>query len=335
MNRNASLDTLRTLAALLVVILHIASGYVLQGIYTANFDSHFQLANYVDAFTRICVPLFVMLSGRFVLAKAIPWQDAMRNLFSRIIVPLLFWNLLYFIYTLLANYYSYGNTQWESVLTYTSTGQAFYHLWYLTMSVGLYLVAPYLAKRLQTMSLTQAATLSAAFITIGMLIDFSENYFHYKLFFALNFVKYLGYFLAAFVLKDIRKIPALLLFAIYFIASIAIAKTASITVLHGGNLYPYDYLSPLVVIASLAIFKLFLQVELTTNFFSNFAPLTFGIYLVHAMPLDILNRYLDKHPYEIFQHSLIGMSLQLVLLLPLSYLIVILFRRIPFLERMI
>ena len=97
MNRNASLDTLRTLAALLVVILHIASGYVLQGIYTANFDSHFQLANYVDAFTRICVPLFVMLSGRFVLAKEIPWPDAMRNLFSRIIVPLLFWNLLYFI----------------------------------------------------------------------------------------------------------------------------------------------------------------------------------------------------------------------------------------------
>ncbi len=335
MNRNTSLDTLRTLSALLVVILHIASGYVLQGIYTANFDSHFQLANYVDAFTRICVPLFVMLSGRFVLAKVEEWGDALRNLFFRIIVPLLVWNLLYLVYTLSANYYFAGKPQWEAMLSYTACGQTFYHLWYLTMSVGLYLVAPYFAKRLKLMSLTRAATLSAVLLSLGMLIDFSENYFHYKLFFALNFVKYLGYFLAAFVLKDIRKIPTLLLFAIYFIASIAIAKTASISVLHGGNLYPYDYLSPLVVIASLAIFKLFLQVELTANWFSSFAPLTFGIYLVHAMPLDILNRYLNRHPHEIFQHSLSGMCLKLLLILPLSYLIVVLLRRIPFSQKMI
>lgn len=334
MNRNYSLDSLRSIAALLVVILHIASGYVLNGIYTNNFGTDFVIANYINSFTRICVPLFVLLSGRFIIEKEVPLKEAYSNLIKRIIKPLLFWNIFYFAYTLLANRYFNGTFNLSATLSYATNGQCFYHLWYLTMSVGLYLIAPFLQRFLKDKSPLQIGLITAMFLFIGMGIDFAENKYSFKLFFAFNFVKYIGYLIAGYALIHVRKINRNLLLSTFTLMSIAIAKVSAITVLHYGNLYAYDYLSPFVVIAAVSIYTLFIQQEWKENLLSKIAPYTFALYLIHALPLDIINRYLRLYPSAMMNNVLTGFILKLLAVLVLSIPIIWVFKKSKYLKEL-
>jgi surface polysaccharide O-acyltransferase-like enzyme len=126
-----------------------------------------------------------------------------------------------------------------------------------------------------------------------------------------------------------------LLITLYVLSSVIIAEVACRTVLHYGNLYSYEYLFPFVVLGALAIYKLFLQIEMRENLLSKMAPDTFGLYLVHAMILDVLNRYLTKSPMQLFNSTLSGMLIKLCIVLPLSFGIVWLLKQNRFLSKLI
>lgn len=67
MERERNYDNLRVLATFMVVMLHVSAGYVTKNM--DNFNLYFTVGNLFDSFSRYCVPLFVMLSGAFVLSN--------------------------------------------------------------------------------------------------------------------------------------------------------------------------------------------------------------------------------------------------------------------------
>lgn len=70
MKRNYTIDTLRTIATLLVVLLHVSAEYVLDGMNSKIYDVSFWVGNIIDSFPRICVPIFVLISGMFLIERS-------------------------------------------------------------------------------------------------------------------------------------------------------------------------------------------------------------------------------------------------------------------------
>ncbi len=95
--RNASLDFLRVGATLAVVWLHVSAGVVLD-----NPDVHsmsWWTGNIADAFSRWCVPVFVMISGALVFSntKNGTLGEFYKNRAMRLFPPLVFWTAVYLV----------------------------------------------------------------------------------------------------------------------------------------------------------------------------------------------------------------------------------------------
>ena len=64
LNKILWLDYVRAIACCMVVLLHTAAEYVLK-----SEGVNWNFANLVDSFTRVCVPLFFMISGYLFFRK--------------------------------------------------------------------------------------------------------------------------------------------------------------------------------------------------------------------------------------------------------------------------
>ena len=95
-DRDFSMDTLRTISILLVVLLHASSPYVNRNLESINHD--FWVGNIIESFTRISVPIFVLISGRFLLSKNTSPSEFYKKRFNRIFIPILFWSSVYLMY---------------------------------------------------------------------------------------------------------------------------------------------------------------------------------------------------------------------------------------------
>lgn len=60
------LDYTRAIGCCMVVLLHTASEFILKSTSIINWE----VANIIDSFTRVCVPLFFMISGYLFSEKA-------------------------------------------------------------------------------------------------------------------------------------------------------------------------------------------------------------------------------------------------------------------------
>lgn len=132
-------DRLRNVATVMVVAIHVA-GSVAQG--NTEYDTFFWwTGNFWDSLSRPSVPLFVMLSGFLLLGKDYPLGDFLKRRFSRVVIPALFWMVVY-------NFYNYKATGSPATigeaLRRIAERPVHYHLWFIYLIVGLYLIYPIL-----------------------------------------------------------------------------------------------------------------------------------------------------------------------------------------------
>ena len=81
MERDYRIDLLRILACLMVVFIHVSAFGMLSGV--GSFNWH--IGNIYDSLVRSAVPLFVMISGAFLLSKNISYKE----IFSKYILRIL------------------------------------------------------------------------------------------------------------------------------------------------------------------------------------------------------------------------------------------------------
>ena len=129
MERERNADCLRALASLLVVLLHVSAVYGAGG-----------WGIVYNSLSRCAVPLFVMLSGRYLLSREAPVGRMLKKS-GRLFGVMLLWGTIYFMAQLYL-----GTIRWQGVgefLTYLVTQPV--HLWYLWAAIALYLFTPCLA----------------------------------------------------------------------------------------------------------------------------------------------------------------------------------------------
>lgn len=284
-------DGTRCIAALAVVLLHAAASAVTDKSLLGS--SGWWAANLFDAATRWCVPVFVMLSGALLLAPAHPgeaWAQFYRRRFGRVLLPLVFWSLFYLAYDLYWVYEREAKPDWWFMLCQTLIGMPYFHLWFLFMLPGLYLVTPLLRQMLTVLCRKQLAVLCAGLLALAIANKvFALWRGDGPPFAGILFVPFIGYFLAGYLLasgsRDSRWPWPTLIAGIVFTA-LGCGWLAGLGKLNAGT-YFYDYFSITTVPAGLAAFALCLRLP-KLRLFGWIAPVSFGIYLIHPLWLDLL-----------------------------------------------
>ncbi len=143
-DRSLPVDLIRTVAIVLVILLHAAIEPVhLIDEMSPSGVSLWWTVNIYSSLARPCVPLFVMLTGALLLqpSKATePLKEFFKKRMKRIALPFLFWGIIYFIWRFFVNQEPFS---YEQVVTGALTGP-YNHFWFLYMLVGLYLITPIL-----------------------------------------------------------------------------------------------------------------------------------------------------------------------------------------------
>lgn len=334
-------DNIRLIATLGVIILHVSS----TGLYGFGKISTFDwmTANFADSITRYCVPLFFMLSGALILSKTESPLEFYKKRFTRVLLPFLFWSLIYGVACTALQYIKGNPTSiasfFTNILFYQGTfSQLAYHLWYIYVLIGIYILAPFIKPLLKTKSNLIAIILAWTISIILCLPFFSFNNTIILLF---KFLCYTGYFIIGYILtKSELEFKIAQKTALWISATVLVLYTAISTFYltsEDGKLNDtlYDYFSPNVVLFSVIIFLLIksLKINLTekNKVLSSINKYSYGIYLSHALFLSVSERAgLDWN----FIHPFIGIPFVTIICLMLSLGLIFILKKIPVLRNL-
>jgi len=340
------INTLRFIALPAVIMLHCSSP--LLAAYGTVPHSQWLAADFYNALTRFAVPVFVMITGALLLGRDDEIFDFLKKRLSRVVIPFLFWSLVYVAYSYYDEEIVYtGNlyTTINQVLHQLKSG-AQYHLWYVYMLIGLYLIIPVLSKFIR--NATEKETLY--FLAVWLLVmQITQPYMaRYNpavdtRYFA-GYIGYLvlGYYLANknFSFKYISPLMALLF--VGSVAVITIGTSFFFDYYHGISTVFYEPLSwPIVILSS----SIFLAVRFSTikapTFFVTIRDFVgkynYGIYLSHALILTLLDDS-DLTGFSLSFKSFnpfLAIPVTGVVCLVISLLLVYLLNKLPFVGKYI
>ncbi|OBT08566.1 hypothetical protein A9264_04855 [Vibrio sp. UCD-FRSSP16_10] len=282
-------NNLRALSIFAVVLLHVASEFV------SNIDGQDILygsrswwaGNIYASVSMWCIPLFVMISGYFLLNTSEPHRLFYKKRLQRIGIPLLFWSVFYSIWLLLKHSMNGDiSSAYFTVAKGWALGEPYYHLWYLFMIPFLYLITPVLRVIITAITQKEMLVVICLCFALAMLAALSDIvllYFNLNAkvsLFTNEFLSYIGYFcLGGYIAKysvSVNIKACLLLFCI----AILITITGSYFITH---LYFYSYLSINIVLASIALFFIIKHYANKNLKLENIAKVSFGIYLIHPL----------------------------------------------------
>lgn len=283
-------DLLRAIAILYVVVSHAFAG-VCWGMpnYPLGTWWFFNVCNSV---IRLCVPLFVMLSGMLLLdaTREEDYVSFVRRRYAKVLLPFFSWSMIYAFYE--SRIFEKPFVPWAAVLKFLA-GPTAGHLYFMYIILGVYLVAPMLKSFVKQARLQdQGAVLLLWWGYLWLQFLFPDQMGGGP---ATTLLEYSGYFLSGYFLSQTnipRKwMPGLALLSVLIIAGNSWA-TYYLTAENDGALverFYYGY-TPLVALYAAAFFTLIKQACQNTDPFpestwskavSLLSRESFNIYLIH------------------------------------------------------
>lgn len=332
-----NVDFIRVISIFAVVLLHISAALVVE---IKDYSSYkWIIGNFFDSFVRWCVPVFIMLSGYLLLQKnKLNEKPATfyKKRFFRLGFPILVWSIFFLIWGIIKTTIKGVEepTLFNNIVLPLLTGTPHYHLWFLFMIICLYLVTPLIRKLVLVLSTKELWTYTIIFLIISSVETFYEST-KYKPFF-LNFIQYIPYFILGYLISKVTYSKK------YFTYSTIIFIFSNITTFVGtyyfvnnfdNNQYIlYNYLSITTVIASITIFYILLNVNISKQIkkLSLIAPMTLGIYIIHPLFIESL-RFIGLKVEN--YNPLLSIPIFTIFIFLLSYLIVLLLMKLPYIKR--
>jgi surface polysaccharide O-acyltransferase-like enzyme len=335
------LDTLRALAMLGVIVIHISSPLVNMS-YGENMH-YWWIGNIADSTVRFAVPVFLMLSGATLLGKEYKLGEFYKRRFTRVLMPFLFWMIVYWAYRWLMLKTWQQPHELQAILSWA--GKLFLkegiskHFWYVYLIVFIYLFVPFLGKGLRIMN--QFVISSILFLWIILTFAFKSvplNMYSWSGDYGSKFggyFLYTGYLMLGYYLIKLpvysRKIRYLA--AIIFILSVAVSAVCTYFFSHKAHkidLSMYSYLSVNTIIQSIALFMWIKDTSIKNKYISlvlsTISSYSYGIYLVHIMIIGIL---FQNGIYWNVAYPLISLPLLLLIVLVCSFVIIFALRKMP------
>lgn len=301
-NRILYFDFLRIFAAFAVIVLHVTAT---NWHHVSVVSFQWKIFNIVDSAVRWSVPVFVMISGALFLDndKPLGLKKLSRHILKMIIVFVV-WSAVYAVDKMLLG------VDADTVLTVFIVGN--YHMWFIYMLVGLYIISPVLRK------ITESKAMTEYFLIIGFIFTFliprvihilvcldipeletflnavssafSKMNFHLTLGYVFYFV--LGFYLAKYTVgKTVRRI-CYGMGVVGYLVTVWLTNWYSVKMNCAMEGF-YSYLSINVMLMAVAIFLFAKYVisaiplkGVSVKILMHFSRCTFGMYLVHALVLE-------------------------------------------------
>lgn len=307
--RSYHLDILRIMAIFAVVFMHV-SGHISLEMGDDTSSVYWHICNIFDSGTRWAVPMFVMISGYLFLnpQKEITTKDIYKKNILRMIIAYLFWSFLYTLFLAVYSGEKMAPISFVKNLIVGTVKGGMYHLWFIPMLIGLYILVPVLRvlianisqKTLSYFILVMLAfeaimkpliNISAFRNLLGDRIDtlgLGLSIGGYILYFVL------GYYINTVSFTKLKKRIIYLLGIVSFVFTIGV--TAVLSFINGKELvYFRDNFSLNVFFMSASLF-LFVKERYAKKEFSNGArkvimflsKYSFGLYLTHLFVLTLL-----------------------------------------------
>lgn len=322
--RLTNIDLLKIISIISVIFIHVSSVNIFDLRYTRLVNNNFLIINFYNIITRFCVPCFLMITGMFLLDKDISIKTIYKKYILRIAIVYIIFSLIYSIFQ---HFYEGKNFFRIFIMGY-------YHLWYLYLLIGLYIVTPILRKIVKDKKITRYfLILCLIFTSIIPIINEFMKLYEFKV--ALNYLNinitlgYVGYFIAGYyfskyevnnkVFYCLGFLGFILNYYMYFILS------------YNSNLYTSIFLMPGTVFESIAVFLFFNTLKIKENkVITYISSLTFGIYLVHVLVMKLILIY---YPLFIYNYSIISIPILSILIFVISLLMSVTLNNIPLLKK--
>lgn len=306
------LDVLRVLSMVMVVFLHCSMNSLTSVLGAAVW--HF--SNVLTSVASVAVPLFFMISGSLLLRskRTLDLGYTFTRRLPKILVPFLAWSVIAIGGAFLAKLVLFGRMDWSAAggrFLDLPMEPAYYHLWYIYALIPLYVLSPVFKRVTDVLGRRALGWVLLAWLLIVSLLPSVAWLLpeQYRLFGVVrNVVSPMavpgaaGYFIAGYYLAGLeRRISAKMLASVCAAAALGIALGTWYLTRRAGT---YDetlkaFTSPLAIVLAWAIFVLAKDLSRDRVFrgmlwrvVEFLAPLSFGIYLVHAFIIDAATRLL-------------------------------------------
>lgn len=269
MRSNVGIEALRVLAMLMIVSLHyLGFGGVIHTPDAANYNVGWLL----ESFSYVAVDCYVLISG-YLLINATNFR--FKKVFD-------LWLQIFFYSAGIFMIFLY--TKDVPIVLTPFMPIKFKVYWFATAYLGMYLLSPYLNKMLKSLEGKEFNRLILIIIVLlaGMSFTSTDTYQvegGYSLIWLIAL-----YIIGAYIRLHKITFNKIVLLNVYIFSSLL---TFYMLYNSDVNIY-YAYNSPTVMMASVALFVFFkdlnLDVPIVRDVFRFFGKLTFGVYLIHEQP---------------------------------------------------
>ena len=284
--RYYSLDILRLLSMLMVVVLHYCTfGYQITKVGTPGYNSYPLWIVY--AFCYGAVNLYVLIRGFFLSESEFKWKKVFK-----------LWAQVFFYSIIIGGIFYFNNLyEFQSIKDYLCVFLPFISktYWFFTIYTVMYVLSPYLNKLTHTLSQKEfKKLLIVAGIIIIVLNEFIPGTHLIDNTYGYGIIWFLYLFLLASYIRmyDLPKIKNIYYLLIHIVGSLGaflsrfiILKYLSETDLFKNqiNMF-YNYNTIFIFMASVGLFMFFKNIKLKEIFpktIETVSKATFGVYLIH------------------------------------------------------
>ena len=344
-NRIAYIEWLRVIACFAVIVVHVSGGQEWFSAKEVSFE--WTIFNLYNSLVRWCVPIFIMISGALFLnpEKEIGIHKLYVHNTFRIFTSFVFWSFVYASYNFIGSVDSNRINGW--IIQFL---EGHFHMWFLWLIIGLYVLTPILRKISKEKKLMQYLILISIFFNfvIPFLLDVTDIFIpafqpivriiqsHLTNLNLQAIGGYITYFFLGYYLSTIRpeRKKVNLLIILFFFASLAIAGLTYMLFYIEGNPSQefYEYSTFLVLVQSVSIFLTckYYFCEKTSKIISILSKYSFGIYLVHMLIIYLLVSYRIT-PLVI--NPIFGIAMMSVLTFLISFGVIALISRMPIIRK--
>lgn len=296
------MEYLRAIACIMVVIIHVASEFILKGDGGINWS----FANFFDSLARVCVPIFFMISGYLFFNT----RKVSQKNYIKVVTALLFYSSIAIIIKLVLSLYSPALAD-KLPLHYNFLAEpSIYHLWYFYPLIIIYLISNLVKVReINFLQGLGVITLLFTFFNpkLNDLLEISINFKFTNYFFIegeiFYFVLYAVLGGCFYNLRNLNINYGRISFFLYLIVSILIAVFTNSSKSNTSFLF-YEYTGILVFFASLCFFASFylcqtiLKPSRLVSLISRHSLAIYGIHAFVVSGLSVLTKFY-KYPFMI------------------------------------
>lgn len=337
-------DLLRIFSILAVISIHIHSSLFFK--YNSDEPFNWWVSNILFSATKWAVPVFVMLSGAFILdpSKSFTLKNGLLKKVLKLLVPFIAWTIICKV-SAIAFLPTEGLTRLELLVLVVKNNLLTYHLWFLYMLLGLYFISPIIRAFIKNEPESILIVILVCFIANIALVSFLyfdvERVVYNPLYYFTGFIFYFlsGYYLLHQPVKRIYENSIYILAAISFLIAVIMNY-----LLLGHQILRWDIfidnLSPVIMMISLAVFLFFQRVPWQNIFSTKASRIVrqlsnhcYGVYLVHTIILGAFRYYFNFKLESL--NIIFGIAWGTISIFVVSLLIVISIKKIKLLEKII